>query len=181
MCVCVFFFNKTMYILGTSNIIYLNDVSIAIGALRASGFFLILFIVIFRWSLNKILHLRWGLRVQLYLYLAFVPKLIFLITQLKVTYLCVYLYYKKLYRVLKNPFSASSEFTFLLEHVQIPPRVGRVEVIVDFVYQLLSFKLRKSAVLFVDSRWAKKLNEGSAHSNIYFSRKQTFILFHVKV
>jgi len=78
---------------------------------------------------------------------------------------------KRMYIMYSKTHSQSSEFTFLLEHVQIPPRVGRVEVIVDFVYQLSSFKLRKSAVLFVDRRWVKKLNEGSVHCNICFSRK----------
>jgi len=78
---------------------------------------------------------------------------------------------KKMYIMYSKTHSQSSEFTFLFEHVQIPPRVGRVEVIVDFVYHLSSFKLRKSAVLFVDRRWVKKLNEGSVHCNICFSRK----------
>lgn len=75
----------------------------------------------------------------------------------------------------QKPILSSREFIFLLEHVQIPPRVGRVEVIVDFVYQLSSFKLRKSAVLFVDRRWVKKLNEGSVHVIfIFLTNKQTF-------
>lgn len=82
---------------------------------------------------------------------------------------CVYI--KKMYIMYLKTHSQSSEFTFLLEHVQIPPRVGRVEVIVDFVYHLSSFKLRKSAVIFVDRRWLKKLNEGSVHCDICFSHK----------
>jgi len=76
-----------------------------------------------------------------------------------------------MYIMYSKTHSQSSEFTFLLEHVQIPPRVGRVEVIVDFVYHLSSFKLRKSAVIFVDRRWLKKLNEGSVHCDICFSHK----------
>jgi len=79
--------------------------------------------------------------------------------------------YRKMYIMYSKTHSQSSEFTFLLEHVQIPPRVGRVEVIVNFVYHLSSFKLRKSAVIFVDRRWLKKLNEGSVHCDICFSRK----------
>jgi len=80
-----------------------------------------------------------------------------------------------MYIVYSKTHSQSSEFTFLLEHVQIPSRVGRVEVIVDFVYHLSSFKLRKSVVLFVDRRWVKKLNEGSVNYNIcFFTNKHTF-------